>query len=223
MGREISSIETFEIETLAARQNRHGHLADLSRREDELHMRRRLFQRLQERIEGRGRQHVDFVDDVDLVACGDGRITHPIEQIAHIGHTGPRGRIEFQHIGMPALHDSLAMLPRRIKLEARPLMIPAFIVESTGQKPGCRCLADPTHPRQHEGMGDTIQFKRIAQRPHHRFLANQVREETRTIFAGKHLIRRILLGGAHLILSEHGEGRVVALGFGRDIGFVSHA
>ena len=57
-----------QVEPLAARQHRHRHLADLGGGEDELHVRRRLLQRLQQRVERRGAQHVHLVDDVDLVA-----------------------------------------------------------------------------------------------------------------------------------------------------------
>ena len=41
-------------------------LLRLGRRQDELHMRRRLLQRLQQRVERRLGEHVHFVDDVDL-------------------------------------------------------------------------------------------------------------------------------------------------------------
>ena len=41
-----------QIESLAARQHGDRHLADFRGGEDELHMFRRLFQRLQQRVEG---------------------------------------------------------------------------------------------------------------------------------------------------------------------------
>ena len=64
---------------LAARQHGHRHLADLGRREHELDVGRRLFERLQQRVEGVLRQHVDFVDDVDLVARRDRPVAHAVE------------------------------------------------------------------------------------------------------------------------------------------------
>ena len=42
-------LDAAQVEALAARQDRHRHLADLGGGEDELHMRRRLFERLQQR------------------------------------------------------------------------------------------------------------------------------------------------------------------------------
>ena len=70
MRRELVDIEPAQVEALAARQNRHRNLADLRRREDETNVLGRLFQRLQQRVEGVLREHVHFVDDVDLEACG---------------------------------------------------------------------------------------------------------------------------------------------------------
>src|SRR3546814_983690 len=60
--------DTAEVEALAARQHRHRYLVHLRRREQELDVRGRLFERFQKRIEGVARQHVHFVDDVYLVA-----------------------------------------------------------------------------------------------------------------------------------------------------------
>ena len=57
-----------ELELLAARKDRLGHLVRVRRRHDEEDARRRLLQRLQKRVEGLGREHVDFVHDEDLIA-----------------------------------------------------------------------------------------------------------------------------------------------------------
>jgi 4-hydroxy-L-threonine phosphate dehydrogenase PdxA len=59
--------DAAELVTLAARQNRRGNLVDLCCCQDENRMGRRLFQCFEKSVEGRGRKHVDFVDDVDLV------------------------------------------------------------------------------------------------------------------------------------------------------------
>jgi hypothetical protein len=45
-------LDAPQIEALAAREHRHRHLANLGGREDELHMLRRLLERLQQRVEG---------------------------------------------------------------------------------------------------------------------------------------------------------------------------
>ncbi len=68
MLRQRARFDAVQIETLAARQDRDRNLADFSGGEDELDVRRRLFQRLQQPVEGGGGKHVHFVDDIDFVA-----------------------------------------------------------------------------------------------------------------------------------------------------------
>ena len=81
------AINPLEIKTLTARQYRDRHLANLGCREDEFGVRRRLFQRLQKRVEGGGRQHVDLIDDIDLVATGHRCIPDTFKDFPDIAHT----------------------------------------------------------------------------------------------------------------------------------------
>jgi hypothetical protein len=52
MLRQLVGLDAAEVEALASRKHRHRHLANLGRGEDELHMLRRLFQGLQQCVEG---------------------------------------------------------------------------------------------------------------------------------------------------------------------------
>ena len=48
---------------------------------------RRFFQRFQQRVEGRYGQHVNLVDDVDLVAAARRRELHAVDDfLAHVFH-----------------------------------------------------------------------------------------------------------------------------------------
>jgi hypothetical protein len=51
MGDHHLGLDPAQVEALAARQHRDRHLADLGGGEDELHMRGRFLQRLQQRVE----------------------------------------------------------------------------------------------------------------------------------------------------------------------------
>ena len=62
-------VDGREIKPLAPRENRDREFFRLRRAEHKLHVRRRLFQRLEQRVEGLTREHVHFVDDVNLVAA----------------------------------------------------------------------------------------------------------------------------------------------------------
>ena len=60
--------DRLQLEDLRARLDRWRHLLDLGRRHHEDDVRRRLFDRLEERIEGLLRETMDLVDDEDRVA-----------------------------------------------------------------------------------------------------------------------------------------------------------
>jgi hypothetical protein len=76
--------DELEVVALAATQNGDGDLVDLGRREDELHVGRRLFERLQERVPRLVRQHVHFVDDVDLEAVARRAERDALLQLSHL-------------------------------------------------------------------------------------------------------------------------------------------
>jgi len=57
-----------EVVPLASRDDRRRHLVRFRRREDEHRMRRRFFERFQERVKGGERELMHLVDDVDFVS-----------------------------------------------------------------------------------------------------------------------------------------------------------
>jgi hypothetical protein len=63
---DLDARDRPEVESLAAGQDRRRQAPRLRGRQHEDDVRRRLLQRLEERVEGRLGQHVDLVDDVDL-------------------------------------------------------------------------------------------------------------------------------------------------------------
>ena len=177
---------TLEVEALAAAQHRHRHLADLGGGEQELHMRRRLFKRLQQGVEGLLRQHVHFVDDVDLVAGRDGAVAHAFDQFAHVVDAGARGRVHLDDIDVAVLGDGLAVVADAARIDRRAaLAVGADAVECPGDDAGGRGLADAAHARKHEGVGDAAGGDGVAQGAHHCFLADQGGEIGGSVFTGK--------------------------------------
>ena len=102
-------IDAPQIEALAARQYRHRHLANFRGGENELGVRRRLFERLEQRVECSAGQHVHFVEDVDLVARAHRRVADGVVDLAHVVDAVVRGGIHLQHVRVSALDDRLAM------------------------------------------------------------------------------------------------------------------
>ena len=68
-GDDIRHRDAPELVALAAREHRGGYLVDFGGRQDEDGVGRRLLQRLQQGVESRRGEHVDFVDDIDLVTA----------------------------------------------------------------------------------------------------------------------------------------------------------
>ncbi len=164
-----------------------------------------------------------FVDDVDLVAGVDGSVAHPVEQLAHLVDLGARGGVELQHVHMPALDDGAAVTSLHAQLDGRLMPLGGLEVEGARQEPGGGGLANPPHPGEHEGVGDAAGGEGVAQRAHHRLLADHVLEALRTVLARQDDIavvadRRRRRGLAKKHLRRVGVA-LFSVGFERQIGF----
>ena len=192
---ELVGLDAPQVETLTARQHRHRHFADFRRGEDELHMWRRLFQRLQEAVERLLRQHVHFVDDIDLVA-GRGRgIARAFDDLADVVDAGAGGRVHFLDIHMPRLGNGDARVAHAARLDRglRRLAVGAYAVERARDDAGRRRLSHAADARQHEGMGDAAGGEGVLERLDERFLPDQAGEILRAVFAREHAIGFALL------------------------------
>ena len=101
-----------KIEALAAADNRRQHLLGFGRRENEFHVRRRLFQRLEQRVERGRREHVDFVDDVDFETRLGRRVTGVFAQLAHLFDAVVAGAVDLEHIEAVPGGDLAAIVAR---------------------------------------------------------------------------------------------------------------
>ena len=94
-------MDAAQVKTLTARNDGRENLIALGRRENETHIRWRLFQGLQKRIPRRVRQHMTFVNDEDFV-LGSGRlILHRVHYRLNILHLVVGGRIKLNDIQRP--------------------------------------------------------------------------------------------------------------------------
>ena len=83
---DVIHCNPLEIKDLTTRQNGWDDFVLLRGGEDELGIRGRLFQGLQEGVEGCRREHVDLVDDVDLVLPNLRGNPHLVDQTADVFH-----------------------------------------------------------------------------------------------------------------------------------------
>src|SRR5512133_1456408 len=98
-GDDLGHRNAFEVEALAAGKDGNREFVGFGGGEDELDVFRRLFQCLQQGVEGVGGEHVDFVDDDDLVAAVGGEVLYAVAQFAHILDTIVGGAVDLEDIG----------------------------------------------------------------------------------------------------------------------------
>ncbi len=165
---------------------------------------RRFFERLQQCVEGVLRQHMHFVDDVDLVARRYRPVAHPLGQVADVVDPGARGGVHLDDVDMAVLGDRAAMDALAARRNGRAaIAVGADAVKGAGDDPRRRRLADPAHPGQDEGVRDPPGRNRVRQGAHHRLLADDLGEGLRPVLAGEDAI-----GG-------RGIGHWLAAGLGR--------
>ena len=202
--------DPFQIEALAARQYRDRHLVHFRGRENELHMRWRLLEGLQQRVKGVFREHVDFVDNVDLVAGRDRRIAHRLDNLADIIDAGMAGGIHLDDVDKAAGRDAPARLAHAAGID-RGAALPVFAnaVERLGYQTRGRCLADPAYAGHQEGMGQPVALDRIAQGLDHCVLADQFGKFRRPVFARQHPIGLRCTGCGLLRSVDPGRGEYI--------------
>src|SRR5258708_22936624 len=90
--------DSFEIENLAATQNRRQDLMFLSSCEDKNSIGGWLFQGFQKGVKCRRTEHVYFVYDIDFIFSGLRRKTHLVNQTSDIIDRIIAGSIQFMYI-----------------------------------------------------------------------------------------------------------------------------
>ena len=150
--------EQPELEVLGAAPDGGQHLLRVGGGQHEDDVGRRLLQRLQQGVRRRRRQHVDLVDDVDLLApgCSEGGPGH---QVAHGLHPVVGGGVELVDVERGALGD----LDAGGADPARLAVVQVGAVEGLGQDPGRGRLAGAPRPTEQVGVGHPLVPDRVAE------------------------------------------------------------
>src|SRR5262249_53779907 len=206
---QYGGFDAAQVEALAARQHGHRNLADLGGGEHELDVRRRLLERLEQGVERLRRQHVHFVEDVDLVAGGHRRIAHRVVDLADVVDAVVRRRIHLDDVRVPAFHDGLAVHAelRQVRGRAGDRAVGELVVERAGENARRRGLADAAYAGEDPGLGNAARGERIGDRAHHGVLADQVGEGLRPVFAREHAVgadRRLVEAGPLAAVGRRG-------------------
>jgi len=107
--------DAFEVENLASRQNSGKDFVFLGGGEDELGIRRRFLESLEESVERRARKHVHLVDDIHLVFPHLRRYPHLVDEGADVVNTAVGSRIELKDVERSVVveaHARLALVAR---------------------------------------------------------------------------------------------------------------
>ena len=142
----------FKLKMLAARDDRGGHLVEFGRGKNENRARRRLFQGLEEGVEGVHGKHVDFVNDDDFIAAVDRLVFPCVPDGADLFHA-PVGRsVDLPDVDRAVLINASA----KFALVAGRRGGAVLAVERFGQNPGRRRFAHAAHARKNIGLGDAV-------------------------------------------------------------------
>ena len=177
--------DQLEIVALAARQDRGRDLVRLGGREDEHHVRRRLLQRLEQRVECAGRQHVDLVDDVDLALALGRHVARALAQRAHVVDAGVGRAVDLHHVDRSPLGDLTAEVARAAGVRGRPL----GTAQRLGQDAGRAGLAHAARAGEQEGVMHALLRDGVGQRARDVLLPDQLVEALGPVLAREDQVR----------------------------------
>ena len=188
-----------QVEALAAGEDGGQDFVRLGGGEDEFHVRRRFFERLEQRVEGGVREHVDLVDVVNLELPARRGEADGLAEVADLFDAVVRGTVDFQHVERAAFGDLDADVLVGVEVGLRA----AGAVERLGKDAGGGGLAGAARADEEIGVGQALLGDGIAKGPHDVVLSEDVVEGFGSVFAGEDLITH---GGE----CRHGGGFVIA-------------
>ena len=162
-----------------------GTFCTFGRGEDELHVRRRLLERLEQRVEGRRRKHVHLVHDVELVAAARRRVLHVVDDdLADLVDLRVRGGVELEHVQAVARGDLAAAVALAARLDRRAL----HAVERLREDARGRGLAGAARADEDVSLRQPVLLDRVLERARDVLLADDLVERLRAIFAGENRV-----------------------------------
>ncbi len=167
---DLPSSQTVEVVALAAGGNGDGDLVCLGGGQHEGHVPRRLLQRFQQGVEGGLGQHMNLVDDVDLVLEFSRGKLDVVPQAADVVDATVRGGVDFDDVHALAAVDVLT----GGALVARLAVLRDLAVERLGDEARHGGLAGAAGTRQQVRMRKAPLGQSVSQRTDDMLLAHQV-------------------------------------------------
>ena len=189
---DVGHLRAVEVEPLAARDDRLGDLVRLGGRQHEDDVVRRLLERLEQRVEGLAREHVDLVDDVDLEAAVDRREGDLVAQVAHVVDAAVGGGVHLDDVEGRAVGDGDAVAADAAGRGRRAVTgaVRADAVERLGEDARGARLAGAARPREDVGVGDLVGLDRVAQGARDVVLSDELGEGLGAVLAVERALHR---------------------------------
>jgi hypothetical protein len=127
------------------------------------------------------REHVHFVDQVDLVATASRRVLHVVEQLARIVDLGARSGVHFDQVDEATLVD-LATGTANAAWRRRHA---GFAIQRLGENARDGGFAYTSRAGEQERMVHSAGLQRVDERAHDVILASQLSKTARPPFAGE--------------------------------------
>jgi hypothetical protein len=176
--------QTPEIESLAAAEDGRRDLVRFGSRKNENDMRRRLLERLEQRVESLGCQHVDFINYIYFETPLRRPVPDCFPQFPDAVDPPVGCTVYFDNIDRVAL-CCLTAVRTFIAGSGRGAL---FAIEGFCQDAGDGGFADPSRPSEKIGVGDATQADCVLERPGNVRLADDFFESLRAPLSGNHEI-----------------------------------
>ena len=179
----IFKAHRMEAEVLAARTDGLRNIFGSGGRHHEDHVAGRLFQRLQQRVEGGIGYLVGFVKDVDLVAVARRTIAGGIAQLANLVDAAIGGRVNLDHVDRVTGTNFGARFADAAGFGDR--MIGRTAIQRHRQNARHRGFPNAAMPAKNVAVSHAVLLNGIFQRASDMLLPDHVGEALRTVFAGQ--------------------------------------
>ena len=158
----VRDTDVAKIEALTAGLDGGQDLVGFGGGKDEFDVAGRFLQDLEQRVEGSDRQHVHFIDDVDLVAAAGGPIDGVVPQLSDLVHAVVAGAVDLQDVDVvPGVHGQAAFTAAAGFSRGR---LTGMAVQRLGQNAGDRGLTHAPGAGEQIGVGDSARLDSILQR-----------------------------------------------------------
>ena len=176
--------DAAQVKSLAAGKDGGQHFLRVGGGEQELHMRGRLLEGLEQRVKSRRGEHVNFVNDVDFVRSGGRRVFAGLAEFAHLFHAVVAGPVDLDHIERPAFGDfeAAGIVIAEVHLGS------AGAVQAFGEDAGDGGFARAARPAKQVGMGDALLFDGVGKRLRDMLLPDDIGKPLGPVFPRNDLI-----------------------------------